>query len=304
MPVVVVTGSSSGIGLETAKLFAQTGYSVVLHGFRNLDGLQQAARQIKGVLHAGAWLNCVVADISCEDSCRSMVEACFRRGQGQTRAVDVWINNAGADVLTNNAQRATFEDKLARLWQVDVLGTIRLSRLVAERMLKERGLEVGQAASAAFKITRDESSSLQHQDLNHQAAQSNAIARDEFATLASDPCIINTGWDQAELGMEGDAGQLFCTTKAAIAAFTRSLALTVSPGIRVNAVAPGWIQTDWGKSASDYWSGRAVGESQRARWGTPLDVARAIRWLADPESDFISGQVIHVNGGRRYFTQG
>lgn len=109
--------------------------------------------------------------------------------------------------------------------------------------------------------------------------------------------IINIGWDQAELGMAGDSGEMFATVKGAVMAFTRSLAKSLAPQVRVNCVAPGWIQTDWGKNASEYWQQRARAESLVDRWGTPADVAGAVRFLASPAASFINGQILHVNGG-------
>ena len=109
--------------------------------------------------------------------------------------------------------------------------------------------------------------------------------------------IINIGWDQADTGMEGDSGQLFGATKAAVMAFTKSLALTLAPEVRVNCLAPGWIRTAWGASASEFWQERVRRETPLRRWGTPEDVAAAARWLASPAAGFISGQVIRVNGG-------
>lgn len=116
------------------------------------------------------------------------------------------------------------------------------------------------------------------------------------------PCIVNIGWDQAHLGMEGEPGQLFGTCKTAVEAFTRSLALSVGPQIRANCVSPGWIHTAWGKqAASDYWHQRAEDESILARWGTPDDVAAAVQWLVSADAQFVNGQVIPINGGRRYY---
>ncbi len=59
--------------------------------------------------------------------------------------------------------------------------------------------------------------------------------------------IVTMGWDQAETGMEGDSGELFATTKGAIMAFTRSLAMSLAPTVRVNALAPGLDQDGVGR---------------------------------------------------------
>ena len=105
------------------------------------------------------------------------------------------------------------------------------------------------------------------------------------------------GWDQAETGMEGDSGELFAATKGAVMAFTRSLALSLAPTVRVNAVAPGWIKTSWGESTSRGWHERVLRETPLKRWGTPDDVAEAVRFLVGPASAFVTGQVLRVNGG-------
>jgi len=109
--------------------------------------------------------------------------------------------------------------------------------------------------------------------------------------------ILTMGWDQAETGMEGDSGELFAATKGAILAFTRSLALSLAPEVRVNALAPGWIRTAWGDGASPTWHDRVLRETPLARWGTPGDVALAARFLVGPASGFFTGQVLRVNGG-------
>lgn len=109
--------------------------------------------------------------------------------------------------------------------------------------------------------------------------------------------IVNIGWDQADTGMEGDSGELFAATKAAVMAFSKSLALSLAPQVRVNCVAPGWVRTAWGETASSRWQERVARETPLRRWGTPQDVAATVRWLVSPAAAFITGQVIRVNGG-------
>ena len=109
--------------------------------------------------------------------------------------------------------------------------------------------------------------------------------------------LLTMGWDQADTGMEGDSGQLFGACKSAVMAFTKSLALDLAPPVRVNCLAPGWIRTAWGAVASQDWQTRALRETPLARWGTPEDVAQTARWLVSPAAQFITGQIVRIDGG-------
>ncbi len=109
--------------------------------------------------------------------------------------------------------------------------------------------------------------------------------------------ILTVGWDQAEVGMEGDSGELFAAVKGAVMGFTRSLALSLAPEVRVNCIAPGWIRTAWGETASPAWQDRVRRETPLGVWGLPEDVAETAVWLASPSARFLTGQTIRVNGG-------
>ena len=78
---------------------------------------------------------------------------------------------------------------------------------------------------------------------------------------------------------------------------TRSLAVSLSPEVRVNCIAPGWIKTAWGETAGDVWQDRVLRETPLRRWGTPEDIAKLARFLVSDDAAYITGQVINANGG-------
>jgi 3-oxoacyl-[acyl-carrier protein] reductase len=242
----VITGSSSGIGRATALELASAGTHCLVHA----GGNRSAAEEVAGLVRAyGVESHVVLCDLSDPATHEELVE----RAWNWRAPIDVWVNNAGADVLTGPAVNWTFERKLDELYRVDVVATMQLSRAIGQRM-KARG-------SGA---------------------------------------IVNIGWYRAEEGMAGDSGELFAAMKAAVTAFSKSLARSLAPEVRVNCVAPGWIKTKWGSGASQYWQDRAKNEALLARWGTPEDVAAVVRFLASPAASFVTAQTLAVNGGSKH----
>ncbi|HJQ80500.1 MAG TPA: SDR family oxidoreductase [Lacipirellulaceae bacterium] len=126
----VVTGSSSGIGRAIAIALARAGADVLLHARRNVAGANETADAIRSL---GSKTLVVLTDLSNPAEQDRLIDAAW-----SWQAPDIWINNAGADVLTGEAANWPFEEKLAALWQVDVVATLRLSREVGRRM-KQRG---------------------------------------------------------------------------------------------------------------------------------------------------------------------
>ena len=239
----VVTGSTSGIGKAIVLELARGGASVIVHGHRSTEAIDKCTAEAREL---GVEAHGLQLDLRDQAGFNRFIAEAWDRWNG----IDIWINNAGADLLTNEAINWTFEKKWEELLAVDVTATMLLSRAIGARM---------------------------------RAGRSGVI--------------LTMGWDQAETGMEGESGQLFGAAKGAIMAFTRSLAKTLAPEVRVNALAPGWIKTDWGEGASDEWQSRVRRETPLKRWGLAEDVAATARWLVSPAASFITGQTIRINGG-------
>jgi 3-oxoacyl-[acyl-carrier protein] reductase len=101
------------------------------------------------------------------------------------------------------------------------------------------------------------------------------------------------------VGFTGNPGQAnYAAAKAGLLGFTRSLAKEVaSRGITVNAVAPGFIDTDMTRALTEEQRAALAGQIPMERLGRAEDVAAAVLFLASQQADYITGETLHVNGG-------
>lgn len=238
-----VTGSSSGIGRAIALELARAGADVAIHCRSSITQAEAVAAEIQEI---GRQAIVVVADLSCPSQHGPLVDQVWSR----LRPCQIWVHNAGVDLLTGDGAQLSYPDKLQKLLAVDVTSTVSVTR------------EVGRRMQAAGRGT-----------------------------------ILTIGWDQADRGMGGDSAELFSTAKNAVMGYTRSLALSLAPTVRVNCIAPGWIRTAWGDQASEAWQERVRRETPLDRWGEPEDIAKLARFLVSDEASYLTGQVINANGG-------
>lgn len=101
------------------------------------------------------------------------------------------------------------------------------------------------------------------------------------------------------VALTGNPGQAnYAAAKAGLLGFTKSLAKEVaSRGITVNAVAPGFIDTDMTRALNDGQRGALLGQIPMARLGSPEDIAAAVAFLCSPGAAYVTGETLHVNGG-------
>ncbi len=101
------------------------------------------------------------------------------------------------------------------------------------------------------------------------------------------------------IGIIGNVGQSnYSASKAGLIGFTKSLARELGPRkINVNAVAPGYIKTSMTEQLSEEVRNQMLNRISLGRMGTPLDVAKAVLFLASDDSDYITGQILVVDGG-------
>ncbi len=101
------------------------------------------------------------------------------------------------------------------------------------------------------------------------------------------------------VGVTGNAGQAnYAAAKAGIIGFSKSLAREIgSRNITVNAVAPGFVETDMTRALTEQQRQTLIGHIPLGKLGSPEDIAQAVVFLASPAAAYITGTTLHVNGG-------
>jgi NAD(P)-dependent dehydrogenase (short-subunit alcohol dehydrogenase family) len=242
--IAIVTGGGSGIGHETAKLFAAQGATVVV---ADRDGAA-AQRVVAEIAAAGGKASAHQADVGKE----AQVEAMIGKTVADHGRLDILVNNAGYGFAGTVV--STSEADWDALMAVNVKGVFFGCKYAIPVMERQGGGAIVNTASAAATIG----------------------IRDRAAYVAS---------------------------KGAVAALTRAMAIDhVAAGIRVNAVAPGTIETPYftqilkTPDAADLRRGFEERQAM-GRMGRPVEIAQAILWLASDEASFCTGTVMVVDGG-------
>ena len=236
--VVVVTGSSRGIGAEIVKLLAKSGHTVILNYSKSEDCAKSVENELKNL---GYTVDIFKGDVSKKEEAESLVKFAVNK-YGR---IDVLINNAGI------SQTKLFTDITDEDWQ---------------NMLNNN-------LNSAFYCTREAVKNMIH---------------NKYGSIIN----ISSIW-----GITGGSMEVhYSTAKAGLIGFTKALAKELGPSnIRVNAIAPGIIDTDMNRGYSKEDLENIKNEIPLGKIGTTGSIARCVKWLL--EDDYTTGEVISINGG-------
>lgn len=233
--VVLVTGSSKGIGKETVLKYAKEGYDVVINYNNSLNDALKVEEEAKKYNVNTLIVKC---DVSNEEEVIDMVNL-IKEEYGK---VDVLINNAGIAIDT------TFEDKTVdnfrRTLDVNLIGTFLVSKYVSKIM--DDGVIINISSTNGIDTTYPES-------LDYDAS------------------------------------------KAGVISLTHNLASYFSPKIRVNAICPGWVNTDMNKELDDDFIKEETSKIKLGRFADPKEIADAIYKIST--CTYINDSIIRVDGG-------
>jgi ketoreductase RED2 len=184
--VVLITGSSSGIGEATARAFDAEGASVVVNSSSSLEAGKNVAASLAGAIY-------VQGDVSDAAACERLVnEAVDRFGR-----LDVLVNNAGVtEVIPHHDLEAVTDDIFRRILEVNVLGTFRLTKLALPHLRATGNGAVVNVTSVAG--VRPTGSSVPYAvskaALNHMTALLGKVAGPEVRVNAVAPGLVRTPW--------------------------------------------------------------------------------------------------------------
>ncbi|RYF32046.1 MAG: SDR family oxidoreductase [Comamonadaceae bacterium] len=245
--VCIVTGSSSGIGAATARLYASRGWDVVVNFSRDAGPAEAVAAECRAL---GAEALVVKADVASDTDCRRLaaeVEARFGRA-------DALVNNAGTTKFVPLKDLAGLEaEDFHRIYGVNVIGAYQMSRALAPMLQQRPGAGIVNVSSVASMMGVGSS----------------------IAYMAS---------------------------KGALNAMTAGLARALGPAIRVNAIAPGLVETPWLQNGlGDHYASSVVAYKARATLDaviSPEDVAETA-WYLGASAAKTTGEVLLVDAGMR-----
>lgn len=238
--VVLVTGSSRGIGRSIAVKFAKEGANVIV----NYKNSKKEAEVITEIISSyGNECICIRADVANEEDVKNMIEEIMKK----FGHLDVVVNNAGIAIDSD------FKDKKIKDFQdtlnTNLIGVFLVSKYAAKYMVKKQYGKIINISST-------------------------------------------NGMDTTyPYSLDYDA------SKAGLINLTRNLAIEFSPYINVNAIAPGWVETEMNSELPKKYLQEEKEKILLKRFAEPEEIANLVLFLASDKARYIDGEVIRIDGG-------
>lgn len=241
--VVLVTGSSRGIGKSTIIEFAKNGYNVVI----NYNNSEKHAKELEKYIKDNFNVKTLVikCDVSNELEVKNMIDQIINK----FNKIDILVNNAAIEINSDFCDKT--KESFRKVLDVNLIGTFLVSKYASIYMLKEKYGKI-------INITSN-----------------NAINKNDPTTLEYD------------------------ASKAGIISLTHNLSKQLAPYITVNAVAPGWVETDKIKELDNSLNNELIKEESKnifvGRFAKEKEIASLIYYLTT--NDYINNEVITIDGG-------
>ncbi len=240
--IVLITGSSRGIGRAIAQKFASEGARIAINYTKNKQAADDLKQELKGS-------EIFKADVSIHDDVKKMVSDIHER-MGK---IDILVNNAGIfDLFSWNE----FDDeRLKRTFDINLMGQIYTAKECMEDLKERHGIIINMASNAG-------------------------------------------------VGTSANNTTFYSISKAGVAMLTKRLAFDLMDfNVRVNAIAPGWIESDMtigNKTQNEIFQLQKLFKSRTelGMTGKPEYIADAALFLATDDSRYMNGQIIVIDGGR------
>lgn len=293
--VVVVTGSSKGIGFEIAKEFSEKKKAHVVVCSRSLERSVMAASKISGSTLA------LELDVTSDSSINKFIDCIMKK----YNRIDILVNNSGypfdKSIWDKKLHEGTTEE-LLKILDVDLVGAVRLSRAVIPIMLKHDNNESGQ--SITTNRNKLETIGLDYEEGEgegeREQASDIAIAitdQKAYDRPGNGGVIITISSTPALSGRRG--GFPYTIAKAGNISLTKCIAKEYGDqNIRAYSLALGNIATKATYEAiTEAVRTEAAQEAPMKRWGDPLEVAKVATCIADDNFSYATGNTIVVDGG-------
>lgn len=237
--VVLITGSSRGIGRATAIAFAKEGAKVVVN-YVNSD--EKATSLVEEIRDLGSEAIAIKCDVSKEEQVEEMIDGAIKR----FGKLDILVNNAALvyDVPLFNKT----VEQWNRTLSVNLVGPFLCSKYATPHLVKEKGRIVNICSNSGLT---------------------------SFSPAAAD-------YDSSKVGL---------------ISLTKNLARELAPDILVNAVAPGWVDTDMNAELPKEVIEEEKEKTLLKRFAQPEEIAKTVLFLASDDSGFMTGSVLAVDGG-------